>query len=347
MMLEAALEGYGLAVEERLKKFFNKLIEEAESHHPIIGNVYSTLKEYVLRKGKRIASYTTLLTYQGYRNVVDERIMCACMGIELYRHSILVHDDLVDRDTVRRGGRTVHKIFQEEYGERFGEGAAIFLGNIAYTLAQKAFLESGFEDWKMAKVIKIVSEEYRAVNESQILDLIFEQKDVSEKEWWTMASKRAASLFKTSILTGATLAEASEEDISILGKAAEHIGYAFDIQDDIIDTYASQEQYGRPPCGDFKLAKKPLHVTLALNSENKAVSDKLKALLGKRLNKREVETVRSLIKDAGALDKAKEHARKHVKEAENLIAKTELDNKAKQLYNQLLNYIEESLEWYK
>jgi len=77
------------------------------------------------------------------------------------------------------------------------------------------------------------------------------------------------------------------------------------------------------------------------------VSDKLKALLGKRLNKREVETVRSLIKDAGALDKAKEHARKHVKEAENLIAKTELDNKAKQLYNQLLNYIEESLEWYK
>lgn len=347
MMLEAALEGYGLAVEERLKKFFNKLIEEAESHHPIIGNVYSTLKEYVLRKGKRIASYTTLLTYQGYRNVVDERIMCACMGIELYRHSILVHDDLVDRDTVRRGGRTVHKIFQEEYGERFGEGAAIFLGNIAYTLAQKAFLESGFEDWKMAKVIKIVSEEYRAVNESQILDLIFEQKDVSEKEWWTMASKRAASLFKTSILTGATLAEASEEDISILGKAAEHIGYAFDIQDDIIDTYASQEQYGRPPCGDFKLAKKPLHVTLALNSENKAASDKLKALLGKRLNKREVETVRSLIKDAGALDKAKEHARKHVKEAENLIAKTELDNKAKQLYNQLLNYIEESLEWYK
>ena len=347
MMLEAALEGYGLAIEERLKKFFNKLIEDAESYHPIIGNVYSTLKEYVLRRGKRIASYTTLLTYQGYKAVEDERIMCACMGIELYRHSILVHDDLVDRDTVRRGGKTVHKTFQEKYGERFGEGAAIFLGNIAYTLAQKALLESGFEDWKMAKVMKIVSEEYRAVNESQILDLIFEQKDVSEKEWYTMASKRAASLFKTSILTGAILAEASEEDISILDEAAEHIGYAFDIQDDIIDTYASQEQYGRPPCGDFKLAKKPLHVALALNSENKAASDKLKALLGKKLNKREVETVRSLIKDTSALEKAKEHARKHVKEAGNLIAKTKLNSESKQLYNQLLNYIEESLEWYK
>ena len=346
-MLETALEGYGLTIEERLKKFFNKLTEDAESYHPIIGNVYSTFKEYVLRRGKRIASYTTLLTYQGYGGIVDERIMCVCVGIELYRHSILIHDDLVDKDTVRRGGRTVHKIFQEEYGERFGEGAAIFLGNVAYTLAQKAFLESGFEDWKLAKVMKIVSEEYRAVNESQILDLIFEQKDVSEKEWYAMASKRAASLFKTSILTGATLAEASKEDISVLGEAAEHIGYAFDIQDDIIDTYASQEQYGRPPCGDFKLAKKPLHVTLALNSENKAASDKLKALLGKRLNKREVETVRSLIKDTGALEKAKEHARKHVKEAENLIAKTKLNNEAKQLYIQLLNYIEESMEWYK
>lgn len=347
MKLETALEGYGLALEEMLKELFNKLVEDAESYNPIIGNVYSTLKEFVLRRGKRIASYTTLLTYKGYKGVSDEKIMCACMGIELYRHSILVHDDLVDKDAVRRGGKTVHKIFQEKYGERFGEGAAIFLGNIAYTLAQKAFLESGFEDWKLAKVMKIVSEEYRAVNESQILDLFFEQKDVGEKEWYTMASKRAASLFKTSILTGALLAEAPEEDVKVLGRAAEHIGYAFDIQDDIIDTYASQEQYRRPPCGDLKLAKKPLHVVLALNSEDKTISGTLKALLGKKLSKKEVETVRSLIKDSGALDEAKEHARNHVKEAGNLIAKTGLNNEAKQLYIQLLDYIEESIEWYR
>jgi geranylgeranyl pyrophosphate synthase len=60
-----------------------------------------------------------------------------------------------------------------------------------------------------------------------------------------------------------------------------------------------------------------------------------------------VEIVRSLIKETGALDKAKEHVRKHIKEAENLIAKTELNNEAKQLYTQLLNYIEESIEWYR
>jgi geranylgeranyl diphosphate synthase type II len=85
------------------------------------------------------------------------------------------------------------------------------------------------------------------VNESQVLDLLFEYKTPDVNEWYVMASKRAASLFKASLLVGAVLADASEKDLRLLGEAAEHIGYCFDIQDDIIDTFASEEQYGRRP----------------------------------------------------------------------------------------------------
>ena len=65
------------------------------------------------------------------------------------------------------------------------------------------------------------------------------------------------------MLTGALLATASVKDMELLEGAAKHIGYAFDIQDDIIDTFASEEQYGRVPCGDIGKRKKPLHVILA------------------------------------------------------------------------------------
>lgn len=347
MEWEKLLDQYSTTVEERLKNFFEKIIKDAEAYHSFIRKAYTSLQEFVLRKGKRLAACTMLITYQGYGKSLDERILNASAGIELYRHSILVHDDLIDRDETRRGGKTIHKTFSEQTDERFGDGIAVFLGNIACTLALKALLESGFEEEKIAKVIKIVSEGYREVNESQMLDLLFEQKQVDVKEWYIMASKRAASLFKTTIIIGAILADAPENDIKILREAATHMGYAFDIQDDIIDTYASQEQYGRPPCGDFIQGKKPLHIIYTLYSEDKTKSEALKRLLGKKLNEKEVETARTIIRETGALEKAKTHTKSHTEKAKTLINNTKLSNEAKQYYNQLLAYIEESLEWYK
>jgi geranylgeranyl diphosphate synthase type II len=132
-----------------------------------------------------------------------------------------------------------------------------------------------------------------------------------------------------------------------LREAATHIGYAFDIQDDMIDTYASQEQYGRPPCGDFIQGKKPLHVIYALYSEDKTKSEALKRLLGKKLNEKEVETARTIIRETRALEKAKTYTKIHTEKAKTLISNTKLSNEAKQYYNQLLIYIKESLEWYK
>jgi len=119
------------------------------------------------------------------------------------------------------------------------------VGNILYALAIESILESGFDHEKLTDVVSLFSSGFRDVNESQILDMLFEYQEPDVDEWRTMASKRAASLFRTSMLTGAILAQAPEWDCKILEEAAMHIGYAFDIQDDIIDTFASQEQYGR------------------------------------------------------------------------------------------------------
>jgi len=105
------LNQYGLLIEERLRDFINGLVEDATGYHPFMAEVYSSLEAFVLRKGKRLASCSTLLTYKGYTNNIDERILRFSVGIELYRHCILVHDDLVDGDELRRGEKTLHRIF--------------------------------------------------------------------------------------------------------------------------------------------------------------------------------------------------------------------------------------------
>jgi len=346
---EETLEDYGVMIEERIKDYFKNLKEEAGRYHPFIADVYSNLEEFVLRRGKRLASCSTLLMYKGYTGRVDDNILDVCVGIEIYRHCILIHDDVIDMDTFRRGGRTIHQTFTEGYNGRFGEGVAVFLGNIAYSLASRVIMNSGFPEEKIVKSLSLLSKGYREVNESQILDLLFEYKrNVDVNEWLVMASKRAASLFKVTMLIGAVLGDASREDLKKLEEAAVNIGYAFDIQDDIIDTFADEEQYGKPPCRDIILGKKPLHVICALNLTDLEGSRNLRVLLGKKhLNREDIHLIRDMIRKSRGLEAAKEISRKHAEKARSLIIQTGLNDDVKEFFNSLIGYIEESLDWYK
>lgn len=345
---EEALDQYGGLVEERLEDFLSELVEDRKYYHPFMSDLYSKIREYVLRKGKRLASCSTLLTYKGYTGELDDRILNACIGVELFRHSILIHDDLVDQDEYRRGGPALHRLFSDEYDERFSEGTAIFMGDAMYALALQAFRNSRFTEEKISELLRLFEKGYREVNESQVLDLLFESKEPDVEEWQIMASRRAATLFRTTILAGAIPAEALEEDRNLLEKAATHVGYAFDIQDDIIDIFASEEQYGRPPGGDLRHGKKPLHMVHALKLAGEEDLKTLRGLVGKEsLTREELESTREIIRKSGALEAAKNESKRHAETAKELIAKTRLDKETKEFLSSLISYIEQSLDWYK
>ncbi|HID17485.1 TPA: polyprenyl synthetase family protein, partial [Candidatus Bathyarchaeota archaeon] len=320
MNVEEFLSRHGSLIEREVKGRLTELLESAKAYHPLIGELYSKLGEFILRGGKRLASCSTILTYIGYGNRVDERIVKASAGIEFYRHSILVHDDLVDRDPERRRGETIHVTFAKKRNGRFGEGVAIFAGNILYALATRSLLGSGFRQELANEAVSLLAEAYKEVNESQILDLFFEAEEPKVDEWYAMASRRAASLFKAAILIGATLGEAPREDLKILREAALNIGYSFDIQDDIIDLFASKEEYGRSPGRDLCLGKKPLHMVYALSMAGGDRVREIKACFGKRkLSPRGLDRVRGIVKRSGALDAAKSKSRAHAEEAKKLL----------------------------
>lgn len=339
------LDRYTALVEEKISRFFSTYKPES-GHRPFLTELYSALEEYCLRKGKRIATCTTLLAYQGYTGKIDEKILKACVGIELYRHAILIHDDLVDEDDERRGGKAFHLLFQ--HGERFGNATALFAGSLLYTLALDALAKGGFEKETVERVKELFIEEYKNVNESQILDLLFEYEEPSLEEWRTMASKRAASLFKATMLAGAVFAGASKKELSLLERAAANIGYSFDITDDIIGTFASEEQYGRPTGGDIKLGKKPLHVVYALGLLKGREGEEFRRLLKKTgLTVKEIERIKNLIKKCNAPEKAKSESKRYAEAAKKTIAKTAMFEKSKKDFSELIDYVSESLDWYK
>lgn len=297
-----------------------------------------------MRSGKRLASCSTLLIYKGYAGEIDDRILMACTGIELYRHAILVHDDLVDEDDMRRGAPSIHKIFEDKGDIHLGMGVAVFAGNMLYSLACEAIVQSDFPPGKVQGVLSLLVSEYREVNESQLLDLWFEYAQPTVEDWYTMATKRASSLFRTTLLTGAILAEASEEEKNILAECARHIGLSFDIQDDIIGTFATEEQYGRPTDGDIRTGKKHLHVVYALQSDE---SENLRSILGKKdATEQEVDQAREIMRKYG-LEKAKQRSFEHAERAINLMGSSDLSSESKDFFQEFIRFVSQSLEWYK
>ncbi|WP_309492033.1 polyprenyl synthetase family protein [Candidatus Hecatella orcuttiae] len=347
MRFEEALSNYGNLVDSRLEACFRELVWDAEKYHSFIGRVYAHAAEFLLRKGKRIASYSTLLTYKGYKGMVNEEILTVCVAVEFYRHSILVHDDLIDRDEMRRGGKSFHKLFAE-FNDRFGEGLAVFTGNILLALALTTLLNAGFDRRTLQEAVKLLIKDYCAVNESQILDLLFEHKEPDVEEWKVMASKRAASLFRATLGIGAILGGAPSSDLRILEQAGTCMGYSFDIQDDIIGTFATEDQYGRPTGGDIMLRKKPLHMVYAYQMLRGRRLSLLKSLLrGGSLDQGDVMRIKEIIRRSGALDKAKQTARSYAREAVRLIRATAMSEEAKASLQGLIKFVVGSLDWYK
>lgn len=337
------LDSYEGMIEKDLKALLDQEVTRADSYHPFIGKVYQSLQEFVQRRGRRLAASSTLMVYKGYLGDIDQRAIRVSSGMELYRHSILVHDDIVDDETMRRGGPALDRMVGEGYDSHLGRSSSLFAGNILYSMAIGAVHGSGFDCQKIHEVTGLLWSEYKDLNESQILDMLFEYREPDVAEWEAMASQRASSLFKVTMLAGAVLASAPAHDLVIIREAAKHIGFAFDIQDDIIDTFATKEQYGRDPCGDISKRKKPLHIAITLARDRRlSAMMEVPHLLGEE----EAREVQDLIRKCGALDEAKSISRSHAREAERLIGETGMSSEAKDFFTSFIRYVDESLDWY-
>ena len=359
MSVEETLIEYGELIEKETLKFLKDNIVEAKKYHPFIKETFELLKDYIFRPGKRLASISTLLIYKGYKRKVKNEILKVCAGLEIYRHSILIHDDLVDLDDMRRGEPSIHKLFEnlleKRYGKNseasrgfrsFGESMAVFTGNILLTLAFKSINKAGFDRDLTLRVIDVLNKDFQFVNESQILDLLFEFSHPNKNEWEIMASKRASQLFKTTLTIGAILAKIPEKELKMVEECGSHIGFAFDIIDDIIGAFTTEEVYGRPATGDIILGKKPLHVTIALD---KASSNKKQRLLEILKNKTKTEDeileAKNIMREYG-LTEAKQVARNHATEAIKILEQLKIDEKTKHEFKQFVNYVAENLDWY-
>lgn len=226
-------------VNEYLKNYFknkgsyNKLIYDSVSYSLNVG-------------GKRIRPILMLLVYNMYKGKWKDIIDMA-IAIEMIHTYSLIHDDLpcMDDDDLRRGMPTNHK--------KFGENIAVLAGdallNEAMLLMMKFALENGGNSLKAATAIAVASGSEGMIG-GQVVDIINEGKEISKEELNYMHEKKTGELIRVSVLAGAMLANAPEEDMKLLNKFGSNLGLAFQIKDDILDVIGSVEKLGKNTLSD-------------------------------------------------------------------------------------------------
>lgn len=233
------IDNIRVEINECLKNYFqnkgsyNKLIYDSASYSLNVG-------------GKRIRPILMLLVYNMYKGKWKEIIDIA-MAIEMIHTYSLIHDDLpcMDNDDLRRGMPTNHK--------KFGENIAVLAGdallNEAMLLMMRFALENGGNSLKAAVAIAEASGLEGMIG-GQVVDIINEGKKISKEELIYMHEKKTGELIRVSVISGALLANAPEEDMQLLDKFGRNLGLAFQIKDDILDVIGNAEKLGKNTLSD-------------------------------------------------------------------------------------------------
>jgi geranylgeranyl diphosphate synthase, type II len=225
-------------------------IEETLPYYIEMLQAPETLKDAMLYSleagGKRLRPIFVLALLHTYKQSEDRGIATAC-AIEMIHTYSLIHDDLpcMDDDDLRRGKPTNHKVF--------GEAMAVLAGDGLLTQSFSLIVNDSYPSAESK--LRLVSELVKAAGAEgmvggQVADMEGEAKNLTLNDLQFIHENKTAKLMGFSIISGAILAGAPEEDIDKLRQFAYHLGIAFQIGDDILDIEGNQDLIGKPVGSD-------------------------------------------------------------------------------------------------
>ncbi|MCG2872097.1 MAG: polyprenyl synthetase family protein [Sulfolobales archaeon] len=236
-----------------------------------------------------------------------DRAIKAGAAVEMLHNFTLIHDDIMDNDTMRRGLPTVHV--------KYGVPMAILAGDLLHALAFKA-LNDAFRGSKYAyEAIDLFVKGIITISEGQALDMSFEERtDVTEQEYMDMIYRKTAALFMVSSGLGAYVAEAEEEVIHAM-EYGKNLGIAFQIVDDILGLIGDEKELGKPLYSDIREGKKTVLVLKTLREASEPEKEVVLSALGNKNASKETLTKAAEIIKAHSLDFAYALAERYKGEA--------------------------------
>ncbi len=246
-------------------------------------------------------------------------VLRACSALELVQAGALVHDDIIDASTTRRGFPTVHVEYADRHRaaqwlgvpERFGEAVAILLGDLALVWADDMLREAGLDAATAARVTPVWSAMRTEVLGGQFLDIAGESAGDESVEAALRVNryKTAAYTIERPLHLGAALAGADDALIDAYRRFGTDVGIAFQLRDDLLGVFGDPEVTGKPSGDDLRAGKRTVLFALALaaaDATDPAAARLLRDGIGTDLTDRRVEEMRAVMTGLGAVARVEE-----------------------------------------
>lgn len=258
--------GYWLNI---TNKALNEMVKEKDSPET---NIYSAMRYSLLAGGKRIRPVLSMAVCEMLDGCIDEVLPFAC-AIEMIHTYSLIHDDLpaMDNDDYRRGKLTNHKV----YGEAMAILAGDALLNQAFEVMADAILLNPEKMSEKVRVMKIIANASgtNGMIGGQVVDLESEGKAISADTLEYMHRCKTGAIIKASVLTGAIIGGAGQDELANLEKFAEKLGLAFQIKDDILDIEGSFEIMGKKQGSDMAKGKSTFVTLYGIDKSKKMLME--------------------------------------------------------------------------
>lgn len=289
----------------------------------LLGSALSHIRQ---RGGKRMRPMLILLMAQNFGRV-SQVTQNAAVGLELLHTASLVHDDVVDESSERRGQASVNATYDNK--------VAVLVGD--YILSS-ALLRVSMTDNQ--KIIQLLAELGRTLAAGEILQLSnIHNQEISEDVYYQIINNKTAALFEACSKIGALSAGATDEEIAAAAKFGQNIGIIFQIRDDIFDYFDSKE-IGKPTGNDMVEGKLTLPVIYALNNSHlesmQTLARKVKA---GTVNPDEIAVLVEFTKEQGGIEYAERRMEEIADEARVFINKYVKDIAVKDALTAYLEYV--------
>lgn len=275
--------------------------------------------------GKRLRPAAVILAAEAVGSDL-QTVLPAAVAVELVHNFTLVHDDIMDKDDVRRGMPAVHV--------KWGEPAAILAGDTLYSKAFEIITSMDNDPVRIIKCIDLLARTCTEICEGQWLDVEFEDMSiVSEKQYLQMVEKKTAVLYGAACKIGALLGGAPLDVADQMYEFGRMIGIGFQIYDDVLDIVTPEEVLGKVRGSDIMEGKKTLIAIHALNADVKL------DIFGKgKASKGQLEEAIKQLEDSGSIEYARNTAVSYIREGKKKLDVLE-DSEAKEILLSIADYM--------
>ena len=272
-------------VREELEIFESKFREAVQSQAPLLDRI---MRYIVKRKGKQLRPLFVLLSAKLCGSINDSAYRAASL-VEILHTATLVHDDVVDDSSERRGFFSTYALWKTK--------ASVLIGD--YLLAKGLLLTLDHQDYRL---LHILSEAVKKISEGELLQLEKARNlNLQEDVYYEIIRNKTASLLASACAAGAWATSQNEEFTNRLRKFGELTGMAFQIKDDLFD-YTS-EDIGKPTGNDIKESKLTLPLIYTLNKVDRATRKRIIYIVkNQKGNKDQLNWVIGEVTKAGGIE---------------------------------------------